>query len=465
MSTDKVDSEVPSPSAGYLSEILVEEGDTVDVGTKIAVLADAPPGEGGGGEAAAGGESEDEDQGEAEAEPAAEEEPAGTDDDAEASEPDDSSDEEEVAEEAETAVEEEPAPAAETETAGEPEAEASPATERSGSSGGGGGPSGGGPLLSPVVRRLLDDAGVDASEVSGTGVGGRITRSDVEEHLRSGRKGSEAPAAPAASASPPPKPTSGRPAPASPRVASAAAAAVGSEDEVALNKIRTITAAHMVRSLQTSAHAYVSTEVDFEAVERVRSANQEQFHADEGISLTYLPFVSRALIDALAEFPQVNASMGEETSKLVVHGSVHLGIAVDLDYEGLIVPVVHDAQDQRLRAIARHVADLAGRARTKKLGADEISGGTVTITNVGSTGNAFLLPIINQPQVMILATDGVARKPVVVTSPEGDESIAIHSVGNLTLGWDHRAFDGAYAARFLALVKEILETRDWSAEL
>jgi 2-oxoglutarate dehydrogenase E2 component (dihydrolipoamide succinyltransferase) len=221
----------------------------------------------------------------------------------------------------------------------------------------------------------------------------------------------------------------------------------------------------MVRSLETSAHAYVSTEVDFEAVDRVRKAAKDQFKADEGISLTFLPFVSRALIDALADHPQVNASMGEETSKLVVHGSVHLGIAVDLDHEGLIVPVVHDAQDQRLRAIARHIADLAGRAKTKKLTADDITGGTVTITNVGSTGNAFLLPIINQPQVMILATDGIKRKPVVVTTADGTESIAIHSVGNLTLGWDHRAFDGAYAAQFLSRVKEILETRDWSTEL
>jgi 2-oxoglutarate dehydrogenase E2 component (dihydrolipoamide succinyltransferase) len=248
-------------------------------------------------------------------------------------------------------------------------------------------------------------------------------------------------------------------------VAAAASAAVGTDDEVPLNKIRKITAEHMVRSLETSAHAYVSTEVDFEAVDRVRRSVKDQFKADEGVSLTFLPFVSRALVDALAEFPQVNASMGEEASKLVVHGSVHLGIAVDLDHEGLIVPVVHDAQDQRLRAIARHIADLASRAKGKKLTADDITGGTVTITNVGSTGNAFLLPIINQPQVMILATDGVKRKPVVVTTPDGSESIAIHSVGNLTLGWDHRAFDGAYAAQFLARVREILETRDWTTEL
>jgi len=317
------------------------------------------------------------------------------------------------------------------------------------------------PLLSPVVRRLLDDAGVDASAVTGTGIGGRITRSDVEEHLRS------APAAPAVA---PPAIEShvtqhAAPGPPPARITAASVAAVGTDTEVPLNKIRTITAEHMVRSLETSAHAYVSTEVDYEAVERVRQSTKDQFRADEGIALTFLPFVSRAVIDALAEFPQVNGSMGEDASKLVVHGSVHLGIAVDLDNEGLIVPVVHDAQDQRLHAIARHIADLAERARHKKLTADDITGGTVTITNVGSTGNAFLLPIINQPQVMILATDGVKRRPVVVETADGGEAIAIHSVGNLTLGWDHRAFDGAYASQFLARVKEILETRDWSTEL
>ena len=220
----------------------------------------------------------------------------------------------------------------------------------------------------------------------------------------------------------------------------------------------------MVRSLEVSAHVYVSTEVDYESIDRVRTAHKAAFKAEEGVSLTYLPFVARALVDALADFPHVNASMGEE-SELVVHGSVNLGIAVDLDHEGLIVPVVQDAQDRRLRALARDVADLAARAKNRKLSADDITGGTVTITNVGSTGSAFLLPIINQPQVMILSTDGVARRPVVVTDASGAESIAIHSVGNLTLGWDHRAFDGAYAAQFLAKIKEILETRDWETEL
>jgi len=238
----------------------------------------------------------------------------------------------------------------------------------------------------------------------------------------------------------------------------------GVDARVPLNKIRQITAEHMVRSLGVSAHVYVSTEVDYESISRVRAAHKHVFKEEEGVSLTFLPFIARALVDALEDYPHVNASMGEE-SELVVHGSVNLGVAVDLDHEGLIVPVVHDAQDRRLRALARDVADLADRARTKKLTADDITGGTVTITNVGSTGSAFLLPIINQPQVMILSTDGIKRRPVVVTDSSGAESIAIHSVGNLTLGWDHRAFDGAYAAQFLARIKEILETRNWESEL
>jgi len=229
------------------------------------------------------------------------------------------------------------------------------------------------------------------------------------------------------------------------------------------NNIRRRTAEHMVRSKSVSPHAYLAMEVDYEAVERVRKAEKEAFRSEEGIALTYLPFVARALIDAIEEFPRVNASVGE--GELIVHNDVHLGIAVDLGYQGLIVPVLHDAQDKRLRAIARDMAHVAERARTKKLSADDITGGTVTITNVGSTGNLLLMPVINQPQVMILSTDGVSRRPVVVTDPSGGESIAIHSVGNLTLGWDHRAFDGAYAADFLARIRDILQTRDWATEI
>ncbi len=432
VSTDKVDSEVPSPVAGFLTEILVEEGDTVDVGTRVAVLSDSP--DGGGAPAAA--EPEAQPEPEATHEPLPEPLPGS----AEVSRP-------EVLPPPSAGPAHEPLPEP-LPVSPEPETPAAPPAPA---------PAGAQALLSPVVRRLLDEAGVDASTVTGTGIGGRITRSDAEDHIR--RHG-VAPAAASPAAAPAPPAAAAAPAP----LPSRAPTPTGVDTTVPLNKIRTITAEHMVRSLGVSAHVYVSTEVDYESIDRVRTAHKAAFKAEEGVSLTYLPFVARALVDALADFPHVNASMGEE-SELVVHGSVNLGIAVDLDHEGLIVPVVHEAQDRRLRALARDVADLAARAKNRKLAADDITGGTVTITNVGSTGSAFLLPIINQPQVMILSTDGIKRRPVVVSDTSGAESIAIHSVGNLTLGWDHRAFDGAYAAQFLAKIKEILETRDWETEL
>jgi 2-oxoglutarate dehydrogenase E2 component (dihydrolipoamide succinyltransferase) len=227
--------------------------------------------------------------------------------------------------------------------------------------------------------------------------------------------------------------------------------------------IRRRTAEHMIRSKQTSAHVYASIEIDFEGVEQVRRAEREAFRAAEGLSLTYLPFISRAVIDAIREYPEVNSSFGE--NELVVHNYVNLGIAVDLDFKGLMVPVIRDADGKRLRALAREVVDLANRARSKQLGPDDIAGGTFTITNPGPHGTTLTLPVINQPQVAIISTDTVKRRPVVVDLPGGDEGIAIHSVGNITLTWDHRAFDGAYAAAYLGRVKEIIETRDWAAEL
>ncbi|MCB1015288.1 MAG: 2-oxo acid dehydrogenase subunit E2, partial [Acidimicrobiales bacterium] len=180
-------------------------------------------------------------------------------------------------------------------------------------------------------------------------------------------------------------------------------------------------------------------------------------------SLTYLPFISRAVVDAIEEFPHLNASVGD--GELVVHGRVNLAYAVDLDFEGLLAPVVHDADAKRLTALAREIHDLASRARSKQLSADDIADGTFTITNPGRYGTMMQFPVINQPQVAILSTDGVHRKPVVVSDADGGEAIAIHSVGVLALAWDHRAFDGAYVAAFLDRLRELLETRDWVAEL
>ncbi len=437
VSTDKVDTEVPAPAAGVLSEIRVQEGDTVDVGTVLAVLGD---GAAGGGEAAAPAEEP------APAEPAAPEQAPAA-----------------------------PAPADEAPPA-PPAPEAAPAPAPAAAPAGDAEPVAGGALLSPLVRRLVEEHQIDPSTITGTGVGGRITRDDVLATIDAKAAGG-APAAPAAPSAPAPAPAGPAPAPApapaapapaparsTPRPPSVAPLVPGSGDRTeALNNIRRLTGEAMVASKAAAPHTVTAMQVDYEGVERVRRVLREDFKEEEGFSLTYLPFISRAVVDALHEFPHMNASMGD--GSVVLHDEVHLSIAVDLDYQGLLAPVVRNAHDKRLRAIGRDIHDLASRARNRKLGPDELSGGTFTISNSGSYGTLFVIPIINQPQVAILSTDGVARQPVVVTDEFGNETIGIHSVGNLTLSWDHRAFDGAYAAAFLARVKEIIETRDWSAEV
>ncbi len=219
----------------------------------------------------------------------------------------------------------------------------------------------------------------------------------------------------------------------------------------------------MVRSKATSPHTLVVLETDYEQVERVRRSHGTQFRAEEGFALTYLPFVARATVEALHEWPHLNASVGDDS--LIVHHQFNLGFAVDLDHNGLIVPVVKHAEELTLRGMARRIRELADRARTKKLSADDISGGTFSITNAGPFGTFLTAPIINQPQVAILSTDGVKRRPTVVVQPDGTEAIAIHSLGLLCLAWDHRAVDGAYAAAFVARITEILGTHDWAAEL
>jgi 2-oxoglutarate dehydrogenase E2 component (dihydrolipoamide succinyltransferase) len=219
----------------------------------------------------------------------------------------------------------------------------------------------------------------------------------------------------------------------------------------------------MVRSLATSAHVYTSVRVDFERVERARLAHQAAWKTEEGFSLTYLPFIVRAFCDVVHDYPYVNASVEGET--LIVHRDVNLGVAVDLNFKGLIAPVIRNADGKRLRLIAREVRDLAARAKSKQLSPDEIIGGTFTITNMGPFGTAQTFAIINQPQVAILATDGIRKEPVVIGGPDGDDAIVVHHVGFLSLAWDHRAFDGAYAASFLNEMRTVLETRDWEAEL
>ncbi len=248
------------------------------------------------------------------------------------------------------------------------------------------------------------------------------------------------------------------------RAAPAPVVQAGQRDTVVpLSNIRLRTGEHMVMSKAVAPHTLTAMEIDYENVEQIRKKHGAAFKSDEGMSLTYLPFISRAVIDALREYPHLNASVGD--GELVVHSEVNLGVAVDLDFQGLLAPVVRGADGMRMRAVARAISDIARRARSKQLSPDELVGGTFTLTNAGSYGTMMQFPIINQPQVAILSTDAVKRKPVVIEDEYGNESIAIHSVGVLAMAWDHRAVDGAYAAAFLARVRDILETRDWTAEL
>jgi len=238
---------------------------------------------------------------------------------------------------------------------------------------------------------------------------------------------------------------------------------VPGDEIVPFDNIRRRTAEHMVRSLATSAHVYTSVRVDFERVERVRRAHQAEWQAEEGFALTYLPFIARAFCDVVHDYPHVNAGVEGET--LVVHRDINLGVAVDLQFKGLIAPVIRNADGKRLRLLAREIRDLATRAKSKQLSPDEVVGGTFTITNMGPFGTTQTFAIINQPQVAILATDGIRKEPVVVEGPDGDDAIVVHHVGMLSLSWDHRAFDGAYAASFLNDMRTVLETRDWEPEL
>jgi 2-oxoglutarate dehydrogenase E2 component (dihydrolipoamide succinyltransferase) len=433
VSTDKVDSEVPSPVSGTVTEILVPEGETVSVGSKLAVIGAA-------GEAPAANGSAGR--------------PAGGSSEAPAAAPPEQAD----------AVEPEEMAPANPPTGGPARPGGRPADQRPPTAPSQGGP---GKLLSPVVRRLISEHGLDPAEIPGSGAGGRITREDVLGAIdRQGSNG-DGPA-PAASEDAAPAPAPARasaPAQATGGTSSSAPAPTAGERDtvVPFTNIRRRTAEHMVRSKQTSAHTMIAVDVDYSGVERVRLAQKEHFKATEGFSLTYLPFIARAVVDALEEWPYLNSSVGQD--ELIVHGEVNLGIAVDLDFEGLLVPVVHRSEDKRLVALAREISGLATRARSKRLTMDDISGGTFTLTNAGGFGTFLTVPVINQPQVAILSTDGVRKRPVVVELPDGSDGIGIHPVGNLVMSWDHRAVDGAYAAAFMAKVRDILQTRDWSAEL
>lgn len=398
VSTDKVDTEVPAPASGTLAEIFVRAGDTVAVGTVLARLTN-------------GTDTESRtNAGNITSPP-----------NVRASKPADA-----VLRPTVFEIDGEPHPSLARKI---PHS----ATDRN--------------SVSPRARRLADINEIDASQLQGAGDPPRVLYRDVVDHLDTRPE--------------PPAKAPIEPTPAEP--ASVTTRTIGPRDQrIPHSRIRQVTAEHMVRSTNTTPHALTAIEVDYQNVDTVRLARREQFKEHHGTSLTYLPFIARAVIDALQQFPHLNASYGPD--ELIAHATVNLAIAVDLDFEGLVAPTVKNAESKRLTAIALEIASSATRARNKQLGADDLANGTFTITNAGSYGTMMQFPIINQPQVAILSTDGIKRRPVVADDGYGNECIVIHPVGVLAMAWDHRAIDGAYAAAFLAHVKSILETKDWHAE-
>jgi pyruvate dehydrogenase E2 component (dihydrolipoamide acetyltransferase) len=450
ISTDKVDTEVPSPVAGTVEKILVEEGQTVPVGTDLAEVSENGAGAGaaaGGGSGASAGDTA---QSSEEAQPSQAQE-------AEAAAPEDtarSSDDtpETTQAEAGTARGAEPtsaAPAPPQASAAAAERAQAPAEELPDR----------GPrskILSPLVRRLAEEHGLNLSRIEGTGTGGRITKSDVMAAISSG----EAVAAPAAASAPAEAPAQAQPAPAAPAVAAVApaVAAVGAGDEVVpISHIRKAIGQHMLKSLETSARAWTMVEVNVDHLVKLRERAKDAFHQKYGVNLTYLPFVIRATCDALLTHPEVNAELrGDE---IVLHRYVNMGIAVSYE-AGLIVPVIKGADAMNTVGLARSIADLASRARARQLKPDEVQGSTFTITNPGPYGSIASVPIINQPNTAILSFDAITKRPVVI-----DDTIAIRSMVNISMSWDHRTIDGEIATRFLARVKQNLEAWDFAEDV
>jgi pyruvate dehydrogenase E2 component (dihydrolipoamide acetyltransferase) len=414
VSTDKVDTEVPSPVAGVLQSIKVQADETVEVGAELAVI-----GGGGGGEAKA-------EPVEKEAKPPeAKEETAGE------------------------------GAGAEAEQAAEPEEK--PAARAKGDGQGNGKAAAG---VSPLVRRLAREHDVDLSQVEGSGTGGRVRREDVEAFLQQRGK---APAATPAARSEARGKAKGRAAAApaaAPQVAVPLAKGLR-EEVVPATRLRKVIAERMVASLQTSAQLTSAVEVDMTRVMRLRERAKDEFKQREGVSLSPLPFAVLALIAAIKEYPTVNSAMDEEGNLHVYH-DVHLGVAVDTP-KGLFVPVVKNAESLNLAGLAKAIADVAKRTRDGKIGPDELSGSTISITNTGSRGAVWDTPIINQPNAAIFATPAIVKRPVVVEDPDLGEVVAVRHMMYGILTYDHRIIDGADAARFLVKVKEVLEAADFEA--
>jgi pyruvate dehydrogenase E2 component (dihydrolipoamide acetyltransferase) len=418
ISTDKVDTEVPSPVAGTVTKLLVAEGATVPVGTAVMEIDDGSAGAGGNGASAPSADTP--------AQPAAAAVP-------QAAQPAQTAQPTSAPPQQQQAPEPRPAPAAASTAA-----QAPPMPDRGPRSN----------ILSPIVRKLAREHGIDLATIAGSGEGGRITKADVLAATA---------APPTSTATVTPLPSAG-PAAAAVMVAAPSMPAGQGEDAQPMSHIRKAIASHMLASTQQTARAWTMVEVNVDRLVHLREATKEKFQANYGVKLTYLPMVTRATIDALHEFPLVNSRIDGEN--IVTPRFVNMGIAVSYD-AGLIVPVVKGADGMNTVGIARAIADLAARARSHQLQPDEVQGATFTITNPGPYGSLLSVPIINQPNAGILSLDGIQKRPVVVE----DDAIAVRSMVYISMSWDHRLIDGELATRFLARVKHNLETWDFAEDL
>ena len=437
VSTDKVDTEIPSPASGVLLDIRVQEDETVEVGSVLAVV----------GEPGAAAQPEAEPQPEPEREPQPEPEP-----------------EPEAQLQPEPEAQPEPA-AAPSGPPPEPEAQRPVATApppgASGTTAVSAATEADAGYVTPLVRKLAKEHDIDLGQVNGTGVGGRIRKQDVLAAAEAA-KSAAAEAAKAAAAPPAAEaPAAARPAPAAAAAAPEVSSLRGTTEK--MSRLRQTIARRMVESLQVAAQLPATVEVDLTAISRIRAKAKEDFKKREGASLSYLPFITKAAIEALKIYPKVNATIDTEAQTITYPDAEHVGIAVDTE-KGLLVPVIRDAGDLNIAGLAKKIGDLAARTRQNKVSPDELSGGTFTITNYGSAGTLMDTPIINQPQVAILGTGALVKRPVVVADPQLGEVIAVRDMMYLSMSYDHRLVDGAEAARFLSTVKARLEEGDFGSE-
>ncbi|MEU8040679.1 2-oxoglutarate dehydrogenase, E2 component, dihydrolipoamide succinyltransferase [Streptosporangium sp. NPDC049078] len=430
VSTDKVDTEIPSPAAGILTKIVVAEDETVEVGAELAVI-DENGTEG----AAPAQEKAPEPEPEPEPAPQQQAQPASSIPQPAPQQPAPAQAPQQQA--PQTTQPSQAAPPS-------PIAVSEPAAQ----------PSGDSPYVTPLVRKLAGEHGVDLDSLTGTGVGGRIRKQDVLEAAREQRERASAAqqqqaqpqaAAPQAAAQPS--------APQAPEPVAVDTTLRGRTEK--MSRLRQTIAKRMVESLQVSAQLTSVVEVDVTKIARLREQAKAEFQRREGVKLTFTPFFALATIEALKQHPKLNATINSETNEVTYFDTEHLGFATDTE-RGLLVPVIKDAGDLNIAGLARKIADLAERTRTNKVSPDEITGGTFTLTNTGSRGALFDTPILNQPQVGMLGTGAVVKRPVVLDTPEG-EVIAVRSMMYLALSYDHRLVDGADAARFLTTIKRRLE--------